>query len=118
MSFDELQPTHISVPEAMVRIAVSNLLRNAIENTDAGRVELALCEGVISIVDSGSGFDPIEAARRYRDSLRRSAPIRGQGLGLFLVGRICDHYRWKLSIGSAANGGTRATLDVGASIVP
>jgi len=118
VSFDELQPTHISVPEAMVRIAVSNLLRNAIENTDAGRVELALCEGVISIVDSGSGFDPIEAARRYRDSLRRSAPIRGQGLGLFLVGRICDHYRWKLSIGSAANGGTRATLDVGASIVP
>lgn len=117
LSFGELQPTHIAVPEAMARIAVSNLLRNAIENTDAGCVELALRDGIISIVDSGSGFDPVEAARRYRDSLRRSAPIRGQGLGFFLIGRICDHYRWKLSIESVANGGTQATLDVSASVV-
>ena len=117
LSFGELQPTYITVPEAMVRIAVSNLLRNAIENTDAGRVELALRDGIISIVDSGSGFDPVEAARRYRDTLRRSAPVRGQGLGLFLIGRICDHYRWKLSIESAANGGTQATLDVSASVI-
>lgn len=117
LKFGELERTRIAVPEAMVRIAVSNLIRNAVENTEIGHVELALSGGVISIVDSGSGFDPVEAARRYRDSLRRSTPVRGQGLGLFLIGRICDHYRWKLSIESAANGGTRATLDVSASVV-
>lgn len=113
----ELEPTFIAAPEAMLRIAVSNLLRNAIENTDAGHVELTLARGVITVADSGSGFNPVEAARRYRDSLRQAMPIRGQGLGLFLIGRICDHFGWKLSIEAAAGGGTRATLDVSASVV-
>lgn len=112
----ELEPTFIAAPEAMVRIAVSNLIRNAIENTDAGHVEVALTGGVICVADSGSGFDPVEAARRYRDSLRLSAPARGQGLGLFLIGRICDRFGWKLAIDAAAAGGTRATLDVSASV--
>ncbi|HJU39529.1 MAG TPA: sensor histidine kinase, partial [Tahibacter sp.] len=111
-----MEPTFIAAPEAMVRIAASNLIRNAIENTDQGYVELALSRGVISVSDSGSGFDPVEAARRYRDSLRHAAPVRGQGLGLFLIGRICDRFGWKLAIEPAAGGGTRATLDVTASV--
>ena len=113
----ELEPTFIAAPEAMVRIAVSNLVRNAIENTDVGFVELSLKDGVIAVADSGSGFDPVEAARRYRESLRASAPVRGQGLGLFLIGRICDRFGWKLAIESAATGGTRARLDVTASVI-
>lgn len=113
----EVEPTFVAAPEAMVRIAVSNLIRNAIESTDDGHVELTLRGGVISVADSGSGFNPVEAARRYRESLQQSAPIRGQGLGLFLIGRICDRFGWKLSIESAESGGTRATLDVSASII-
>lgn len=115
----ELEPTCIAVPEAMVRIAVSNLIRNAIESTDAGYVEITLRGGVISVADSGSGFDPAEAARRYRDSLRQAAPARGQGLGLFLIGRICERFGWKLAIESDGGiAGTRARLDVGASVIP
>ncbi|MDC8014584.1 sensor histidine kinase [Tahibacter soli] len=112
----DVEPTFVAAPEAMVRIAVSNLIRNAIENTAAGHVELTLAGGVVCVADSGSGFDPVEAARRYRDSLRSSAPVRGQGLGLFLIGRICDRFGWKLAIEPAAAGGTRATLDVSASV--
>lgn len=114
----ELQPTYIAAPEAMVRIAVSNLIRNAIENTEVGHIEIALVQGVICVIDSGSGFNPVEAARRYRDTLRQSAPVRGQGLGLFLIGRICDRFGWKLSIDAAAPGGTQAHLDVTAAVIP
>lgn len=113
----ELQPTFIAAPEAMVRIAVSNLIRNAIENTDAGFVEVTLDGGVITVADSGSGFNPVEAARRYRESLRRSAPARGQGLGIFLIGRICDRFGWKLLIEPIAMGGTHARLDLSASVI-
>ncbi len=119
----EIQPTFIAAPESMVRIAVSNLIRNAIENTDAGFIELSLHNAIISVADSGSGFNPVEAAKRYRDSLRQAAPIRGQGLGLFLIGRICDRFGWKLEIHSSTNtninthAGTRATLDISASII-
>ncbi|ALA82609.1 HAMP domain-containing histidine kinase [Stenotrophomonas maltophilia] len=111
-----LEPTFVAAPEAMVRIAVSNLIRNAIENTDVGFVEIVLSQGRVAVIDSGSGFDPVEAARRYRDSLRQPAPMRGQGLGLFLIGRICERFRWTLGIDSGTRG-TRATLDVSASVV-
>lgn len=111
-----LEPTFIAAPESMVRIAVSNLIRNAIENTDAGFVEISLEQGRVVVSDSGSGFNPVEAARRYRDSLRQSAPVRGQGLGLFLIGRICDRFHWTLDIDSGTHG-TRATLDISASVV-
>lgn len=114
----KLEETFIAAPEAMIRIAVSNLIRNAIENTDSGTVELSLENGIISVSDSGKGFDPAEAARLYRNSLRQSLPVRGQGLGLFLIGRICDRFGWKLSIKPTANGGTKATLDVTSSIIP
>lgn len=112
----DMEPTFIAAPEAMVRIAVSNLIRNAVESTEDGEIELSLRACVISVTDSGSGFNPIEAARRYRESLRQSAPVRGQGLGLFLIGRICDRFNWKLTIEQAAGGGTRAALDVCASV--
>lgn len=114
-----LEPTFVAAPEAMVRIAVSNLVRNAIENTEVGLVEITLARGRVTVTDSGSGFNPVEAARRYRDSLRQAVPARGQGLGLFLIGRICDRFRWTLDIDSGTHGthGTRATLDVSASVV-
>lgn len=112
----ECEPTFIAAPESMLRIAVSNLVRNAIENTEAGLVEVSLSQGVITVADSGSGFDPVEAARRYRNSLRDAAPVRGQGLGLFLISRICERFAWTLLIEPAAIGGTRATLDISASV--
>lgn len=113
-----LSPTYLTAPEAMVRIAVSNLVRNAIEHTEAGYIDVNLADGVIAVVDSGSGFNPVEAARRYRDSLRQATPPRGQGLGLFLIGRICDRFGWKLDIEAGGIAGTRARLDVSASVIP
>lgn len=111
-----LEHTFIAAPEAMVRIAAGNLIRNAIENTHDGHIEITLTRGVLSVIDSGSGFDPVEAARRYRNSLRQAIPVRGQGLGLFLIGRICDRFGWTLTLDAMAQG-THAALDVSASVV-
>jgi signal transduction histidine kinase len=113
----ELEPTVIEAPEVMVRIAVGNLIRNAVENTSAGCIEISLQEGVICISDSGIGFDPVEAARRYRDSLRAAMPVPGQGLGMFLISRICDRFDWLFSIETPPLSGTRARLDVTASLL-
>ena len=112
-----LEPTVIEAPEAMVRIAVGNLIRNAVENTSEGCIEVSIQNGVICISDSGKGFDPVEAARRYRDSLRAAMPIRGQGLGLFLISRICDRFGWHFSIDNPPMSGTRARLDVSGSLL-
>lgn len=111
-----LEPTYIFAPEAMARIAVSNLIRNAVENTHQGHVEVSLTGGVVCVADSGTGFDPAEVARRYRDSLRAAEPPHGQGLGLFLIHRICDRFGWRLSVDSMPLDGTRARLDVTSSV--
>jgi signal transduction histidine kinase len=113
----DLEPTIIEAPEAMVRIAVGNLIRNAVENTSEGCIEISLQEAVVCISDSGKGFDPVEAARRYRESLRAAMPIPGQGLGLFLISRICDRFGWRFSIETLASNGTRARLNVSASLL-
>jgi signal transduction histidine kinase len=113
----QLAPTIVDASEAMVRMAVGNLMRNAVENTAAGCIEVSLQDGVVAIADSGSGFDPLEVARRYRESLRAAAPIRGQGLGLFLISRICDRFGWQFSIENLPLSGTRARLDMSASLL-
>jgi signal transduction histidine kinase len=113
----DLEPTVIEAPEVMVRIAVGNLIRNAVENTSEGCIEVSIHDGVICIDDSGTGFDPVEAARRYRDSLRAAMPIPGQGLGLFLISRICDRFGWHFSIETPPLSGTCARLDVSASLL-
>ena len=110
--------TRFAAVQRILALVAIDLIRNAIENTEVGHIEIALAQGVISVIDSGSGFNPVEAARRYRDTLRQSAPVRGQGLGLFLIGRICDRFGWKLSIDAAAPGGTQAHLDVTAAVIP
>lgn len=113
----DLEPTIIEAPEAMVRIAVGNLIRNAAENTAEGSIEISLRDGVVCVSDSGKGFDPVEAARRYRDSLRAAMPIRGQGLGMFLISRICDRFSWRFTVETLPLNGTRARLDVSASLL-
>ncbi|SDW70661.1 Signal transduction histidine kinase [Pseudomonas syringae] len=102
----------LHMPEAMLRIAVGNLLRNAAENTYDGTIAVRLKEGVLSVTDSGEGFDTEQASRHYLSLLRN--PIRagsGKGLGLFLVRRICERFQWTLTLESMPTLGTRAGLD-------
>ena len=113
-----VEDTYLIVPEAMLRIALSNLIRNATESTHVGLIEVSLENGVFSVIDSGTGFDPIEATRRFRESMRSTAPSRGQGLGLFLITRICERFDWTLAIESNSSGGTRARLDLSSSVIP
>jgi len=117
LSLGALQPTHLSAPESMLRIAIGNLLRNAIEHSSGGRVEISLAAGEVRIADSGQDFDPAEAARRYRQGLREAVPAWGQGLGMFMVGRICDRFGWRLQFDTRTGQGTTARLDVSDSAI-
>ncbi|MEE4748898.1 HAMP domain-containing sensor histidine kinase [Pseudomonas alliivorans] len=99
-------------PEAMLRIAIGNLLRNAAENTYDGTIAVRLKNGTVSVTDSGEGFDTAEASRRYLSMVRQSTNAgTGKGLGLFLVRRICDRFHWRLTLESMPTLGTRASLD-------
>ncbi|WP_431099335.1 sensor histidine kinase [Polaromonas aquatica] len=97
----------VNAPEAMVRIVIANLLRNAAENTQKGEVTVSLSRERLRVADSGEGFDAVEAARSYSAALQSSMkPGGGRGLGLFLTKRICERFKWSLAISSEVNKGS------------
>lgn len=96
----------VDAPEAMVRIVIANLLRNAAENTQKGEITVSLSPKRLRVTDSGEGFDAAEAARSYSAALQSSMkPGGGRGLGLFLTKRICERFKWSLALSSAVNQG-------------
>jgi signal transduction histidine kinase len=108
---DTAAPLWVKAPEAMVRIVIGNLLRNAAENSYEGAIHVALDRGCLSVRDCGTGFDTVAAARRYSLSLRNSVKLGGgQGLGLFLTKRICERFGWSLLVSSTISKGTLAQL--------
>lgn len=108
---EQLEPVWVNCPEAITRIVISNLLRNAAEHTNEGEIIITLADNRLSIQDSGGGFDTVAAARRYTEALRDSTKQGGgQGLGLFLTRRICERFGWTLKMSSSAASGTLAEL--------
>lgn len=110
----ELEPLWVDSPEAILRIVVGNLLRNAAENSYQGAIRIDLAGGCLRIQDSGQGFDTVAAARRYTRALRDSTKQGGgQGLGLFLIRRVCERFAWTLTMSSTPGQGTLADIDFG-----
>ncbi len=108
---EELRPQWVGCPEAIARIVVGNLLRNAAENSYEGAITIRLGGRRLAIQDSGTGYDVVAAARRYKQALRDSAKQGGgQGLGLFLTRRVCERFGWTLKIASNPEHGTLAEL--------
>ena len=103
-----IDSVELPVPPALPTIVISNLVRNAVENTDSGRVRVSLTGGVLSISDTGRGIDPdVKAVLFERDY---STKERG-GLGLHLTKRICDQLGWRIDVASAPGRGTTVGID-------
>jgi signal transduction histidine kinase len=104
-------------PAAIVHVAIGNLVRNAIENSDHGSIVVELGPaGVVHVRDPGTGLSAEEIGRLYAQRARRGDGP-GSGLGLALIGRICDHLGWSLRFEPIAGGGTHAELDLRTSLV-
>jgi len=113
-----LAPCKVVAPITIVQVAVGNLLRNAIENSDTGVITIELQAGARVVVeDPGHGMSPEQIAALYGRGARSRSP--GGGIGLDLVARLCSHLGWRLRIVPREDGrGTRATLDLGSSVPP
>lgn len=97
---------------AALQVVLANLLRNAVANTQAGRVTVRMRDDALEIEDTGCGIAaddlPHVFDRFYRG--RKSPPHAGHGLGLAIVRQICDQHGWQLALASEPDRGTRATL--------
>jgi signal transduction histidine kinase len=114
-------PCTLHAPEGIVRAAIGNLLRNAIENSDRGTIAVALdASGVVAIEDPGHGMGADEIGALYARMAREDGPDapRGGGIGLELIARLCEHLGWGLRFEARTPRGTRVVLDLRAALAP
>lgn len=95
-------------PRSLLQIALGNIIRNAIEHTEKGRIELKTLVDQVIIRDTGEGI----AAENLHKVCERSYSTKplGSGLGLNLVKRICDRFDWQLEIESSPGRGTEVSI--------
>jgi len=108
-----LEPTTVRVTPTVAAMVFGNLLRNAIEHTPAGRLQIALDDGVFSIETSGEPLDAAAIARLYRAvALAETGRASGAGIGLYLVQRLCERLGWTLAHVPGVEGDLRVTVDL------
>jgi signal transduction histidine kinase len=92
----------VNAPASLVKIVLSNLLRNALSATESGTISCSVHDRTVELRDSGAGI-PQHAMDRIFD---RNFSLRpgGHGLGLHLTKRICDHFGWSIALESTLNG--------------
>ena len=106
---DASTPVTLLAPEAVVRIAIGNLVRNAIEHSDRGTIHVALeADGGVVIRDPGHGMTPEEISALYARLARGGE--RSAGIGLDLIARLSEHLGWQLAIDSDPTRGTVVRL--------
>ena len=97
----------LHAPPALPTIVISNLMRNALEHTDAGEIRIVLEGRTLRITDTGCG---IAADAQQQLFARGYSTKPGGGMGLHLTKRICDRFGWRLTIASTAGKGTTASV--------
>lgn len=97
----------------LLTTVLNNLLKNALNYTEQGRVDLIIAASSVSVADTGMGINLAAQANIMQPFVRGSdLPMDGLGLGLSLVQRICDHQGWKLHLHSATGLGSTFTISL------
>ncbi len=99
----------IEAPVRVVQILVTNLLKNAINYTQQGQIEVCIGPRSMSVSDSGVGMTAEELSQAFEpfyrsESARESS--RGHGLGLSIVRRLVAQYGWQVNAESEPGEGT------------
>jgi two-component system sensor histidine kinase MprB len=103
-----LEPWTAEVAPDRLARAVNNLLDNAVRHgARAGRVEIGVREGEITVRDHGEGVPAADLAhvfdRFYRGAAARGRP--GSGLGLAIVRQVAEAHGGTVSVEQAPGGG-------------
>ena len=106
-------PVTIQADGTLLRIALSNLIDNALKFSPPSqpvniRVEAEGGEAIIRVTDQGIGISQDDQSRIYEKYFRSSKVdgVRGTGLGLHIVRRIIDLHGGAIHMTSQAGTGT------------
>jgi signal transduction histidine kinase len=95
----------------VLAVMLSNLLRNACLYTEQGMVTATVGKDFIRIDDTGVGMSEEELAQAFQPFFRgKGSGKGGHGVGLTIVRRLADRFRWPVELSSTLGVGTSATI--------
>ena len=99
-----VEPRHtlpVSAPESMVAMLIGNILRNALQHGTGTEVHCELRGRELKVANAGALPEPdlVQSSSR-----RFTTHPRGHGMGLYLVRRICERYRWSIRLENTSSG--------------
>ena len=104
-------PTVKAIP-SVVSIVVGNLLKNALTYTNKKTIDVYLTAASMVVQDYGPGIDTALQSAMFERFVRGThSDPRGAGIGLALVKRFCEIFRWTIDVTSNHVTGTRITLN-------
>jgi signal transduction histidine kinase len=95
----------------ILEVIFTNLLRNAIRATPAGRIVIDADAGQIVVRDEGEGISAGELAHVFEPGMR--GRHGGSGIGLYIARELARRCGWSIGIDSVEGQGTVATLRFG-----
>ena len=108
---DVAVPVVIDADARVLSVLVGNLLRNAVQHTGAGRIEVRVQGDTLTIVDTGAGIPREDLDAVFEPFVRAANASRdGHGVGLSIVKRLCDRFGWSVHLESTPGNGTRVRV--------
>lgn len=116
---DDLMPLSLSTNEVLLKIAISNILKNSILYSDEYKdIHISLIKKdeyyELKIIDNGYGISKEDLGfifdRFYRVDKARNRQTSGTGLGLAIVKMILDIYGYDIKVNSELGFGTTTTI--------
>lgn len=113
LSLHEHAELKVRAPSRIVEIVISNLMRNAVNYTQKGTVEVTVTPTSVRVKDSGVGMTGEQLERAFDPFYRADESrglTKGHGLGLAIVKRLVRQFGWRISAHSRPGEGT--TIEV------
>ncbi|MCP3894839.1 MAG: HAMP domain-containing histidine kinase [Bacteroides sp.] len=97
----------IPASDKVLSVLLGNLIRNAILYTESGAINISITENSVIIEDSGIGMSKEEIDNIFKPHYRASTNTNtGHGVGLTIVKRLSERFRWSLGVKSFPGKGT------------
>ena len=104
----EAEP-QIALPTSFFQIAMTNLIRNAIQYTASGKISVVVKADRVRVTDTGAGM-VVNDLKHTTGQHFTGESDEGFGLGLSIVQRLCNRFGWGLTIKSETDHGTTVEL--------
>ncbi|HJR15038.1 MAG TPA: HAMP domain-containing sensor histidine kinase, partial [Rhodanobacteraceae bacterium] len=96
----------VEAPSSVVAVALGNLVGNACKYTQEGEIVVRVQAGRVRVEDTGPGIKAEDAEHLFERGVRgEGETVKGAGLGLAIVRRLCELYGWRVTLAPRAERG-------------